>query len=262
MTPDEINQKWPHEATEVAGVQAPQMQPQTQPQPEMPPMAEPPTPEEPKSKKKMFMIVGIVVVVLALAAAGIFAFMQMNKTVDHMAVEVLSPSPEAMEDKMEDEMSDWEIYMGGGYSLKYPKGEYTRIICPGDESDNFYLTVSNEGQTGPIISSTCARDSSFALELSFPESETERLAPDYEKTTEEILIDDVNATKSTYKQINSTPGSSWYVLVSFKNNGTNYQLKFTGKCGSTNDISQMALCANELDQILSTFQFTGPSKAQ
>ena len=161
MTPEEINEKWPHEPAQ--NPQEPQAAaPEAAVQPEIPVQSEQPTvvaeppadqPRAGKSSKKLFVIIGAVVVLLLIAVAGIFAFMQMQRTSEEVMTEA-SPSPtsdpsaaEAGAMVEEDPMSDWESYTNDefGVSFKYPPelsvlSQSTSVVSPTDNTPTEHST--------------------------------------------------------------------------------------------------------------------------
>ena len=129
MTPDEINE-WantPNNPIEIDEPATEMLPPEPKPEPQANDVGFPGD-KKPNSNKKMFMIVGIVVamvllVLLVYIVKSVF-FVEIHD--DNWNVNP-TPTPEAlMEDKMTDEMSDWQTHTSSseGISFKFPKDWY------------------------------------------------------------------------------------------------------------------------------------------
>jgi len=161
----------------------------------------------------------------------------------------LTPSLSVTPAKEADPTVNWEIYTNieNGYSLKYPKQGFLRLICPREE-----LIVTNDGvgnKVGPIEMSTCARGFNYTLETKTYNSIQPEPGKTRYYTVEEKSIN-LGGTQAkqyifTFTNIERGPFSLWYTLARVSKNGKTYEIYFDEKES-----------LHIFDQILSTFQFT------
>lgn len=219
----------------------------------------PATSETPKSGPKWLMIILATLLLISLAGNGYFAYQFFNS---QLLLTSISPTPTPTSDftipsPTPDPTANWKVYQDKtyNYSIKYPGNEFSRIICPGDESNKFMLVTGSK--IDPIQSGTCARDSFYALELTPGDKEfyEPQSSPDYNVELENITVAGVQAKKYILTQKEASPGPLWYLIVLIDRNGKNYQILYHGSCGYNPEM-QRGTCENTFNQMLSTFEFT------
>lgn len=147
-----------------------------------------------------------------------------------------------------DQTANWETYTNQekGYSIKYPKEGFLRLICPGEE-----LTVTNDGvggKTEPVQMDTCARGGRYTLETKT--YDTVQAEPE---ETQYYIIDKKNVILGglqakqyiyTFTNIEEGPFPQWNTMARVNRNGKTYEIYFDEKDS-----------LSTFDQILSTFKF-------
>ena len=116
--------------------------------PTMPP---PPAPMASKPKRKLPRIIAVIIVLLLLAGGGAFAFKYFQKPAVAPADEnLVQQIPEASDEAMVvDEMSEWETYLGNGFSFKYPPSmeelaqTEAGVSGPQNTNSQFIVTIAD-----------------------------------------------------------------------------------------------------------------------
>lgn len=147
-----------------------------------------------------------------------------------------------------DQTANWETYTNQekGYSIKYAKEGFLRLICPGEE-----LTVTNDGvggRTEPVQMATCARGGRYTLEtktydtLQVEPQETQY----YTIEKKNVILGGLQAKQYiyTFTNIEEGPFPQWYTMARVNRNGKTYEIYFDEKDS-----------LGTFDKILSTFKF-------
>ena len=134
-----------------------------------------------------------------------------------------------------------------GYSIKFPKTDYTRLDCIGEE-----LTVekySSGNRASPMTITACERDSRYDLESkTYTSIQNEpKESKYYNIIKEDIQIGEVLGKLyiHTFTEIEDGPYPKWFVIARVNKNNKTYEIYFSDK-------SKIDL----FYQILATFQFT------
>ena len=263
MTPEEINEKWPHEPQQesqtVIPVPAPQQNAPVQP--EQPTVVAEPLDEKPtKSNKKLLIIIGAVVVLLVLAAVGIFAYMRMQaqKPWQLNDDEGLSfNSYFSIADTKKDEMSDWETFTNDeyNYSVSYPN-TWTIEEFPGTLVDSFNLWAPNVGKSGPPAIQFSVSNPFGSKSLFEAENQARSLFEEDSVVVTSVTVDSKEAIKLKGENKNPTGGGDEYrslIVVDITQPEAEFKnwLMIWFSAAAEEDLNSPVF-----DQILSTFEFT------
>lgn len=214
------------------------------------PIPEPITPpvQLPKPKAK-FPIMYLVLSLLSLLFLASTAFLyyqniQLKSILATYQTSNASPTPTATIDLT----ADWETYTNSenGYSIKFPKTDYIRFVCPNEE-----LTATKRGadnQTSPVMVTSCARDSRYDLEtktyISIQKEPEETKY--YDIVKKDVQMGGVLGKLyiHTFTNIEDGPYPKWFAIALVNKNNKTYEIYFSDK-------EKLDL----FNQILSTFKF-------
>jgi hypothetical protein len=226
-------------------------------------------------KNNKWLMIGGVVALIFILLGGVFAYQQYtspqavslddsNMAGDIPKVDVVSNNSDMQDEgeeqtiiEMDDQISDWKTYSDSkyGYSIKYPQDSFKQIKCPGDEVDKFMLTIDSSNRS-VIDASTCARDTIYNLELTpSPKTINDLYIDNYDVIESNITVDGISGKKYVLTQIESQPGSSWYIFAQFDKEDRGFNLYFQGECNGVTGGKTHAECEEMFDQIISTFEF-------
>lgn len=150
------------------------------------------------------------------------------------------------------ETASWKTYTNTevGFSIKYPNDILVQLVCPYEESKNFYL-AKREGwdsaefkKENVINMQTCGRGGKYFLEIKVQDRQAVKPKAD-KLVTEDILVGGKNAKK--YIVTIKPEGSLleyWFAEIQVFYNNKTYILSYDDK----ND-------EETINQILSTFRF-------
>ena len=213
------------------------------------------------------LVVGVIVVLVAAA----FYFLGQNSGGNSLTQP--SPTPDGMmEDKMTEEMSDWEIYNGEHFTVKYPNSWHNWSFGRGVSLDYFQInTIKQELHNASQHFSHISFD---IQTLDYTDNKTleeqndylENLAEEYPELApyqaSEQVFNGVKALVYERKIDNTSPGNSpsydktiWFIKDEVK-----YIITWNVR-EETIEKRDQAVSQNqpEVDQILSTFEFTDSS---
>lgn len=212
-----------------------------------PPTSSPIQPAKPKGKFPLAIVVGVIVFLITGSIVG-FLYKDQIMSIGAKPTPTPTTSSTEVSTKVDDPTANWTSYenIKNGYSLKYPSEIFARKLCPSEE---LLLQLKSEGVTDDTKEAeTCARDSSFDLEIltSVPSRQEPISDKIFTVTKNEILVGGEKAIK--YITTHSDPESSaqpWRAEVNVDHNGKRYVISFGVK--DKEDV---------FDQILTTFKFT------
>ena len=217
-------------------------EPFTPPLPTSPVEITPPVePEKPKSK--LIPVLVAVLILVALGAVGVWAYQ--TYFVQTPVTEIISsPVPTATLDPT----ANWETYINNenGYSIKFPKSDFVRINCIGEEliAEKFGIP-----RASPMTAIACERDSRYDLETkTYTSIQSEPEETKYYNTVKkDVQIGGILGKLyiNTFTEIEDGPYPKWYAIARVNKNNKTYEIYFDDK-------SKLDL----FNQILSTFQFT------
>jgi hypothetical protein len=128
-----------------------------------------------------------------------------------------------------------------GYTLRYPREKFVRMICP-DEELRLVLRTQSMGDINEINATSCARDSRYPIEFStvstFQEPKTDTV---YEVKKETTTYGKYTATRYILIKKSTAPESSqaqWIQQVVFSEKGKTY-VAVTEKQELRNDFNHM-----------------------
>jgi hypothetical protein len=197
----------------------------------------------------------IIIAITAVGAIGFYAFKNGQLKINPPEKQEASTTPalsttvsEPPETPTSNPTANWETYTNSenGYLVKFPKTEFTRLGCMGEE-----LTAAKKGsdnRPSPMVMIACERDGRYTLETKTYNSiqplpnETKY----YNIEEKNLMLAGLPAVQFTYTftNIEEGPFPKWYTIVWINKNGKTYEIYFGDK-------SNLEL----FDQILSTFKF-------
>jgi hypothetical protein len=222
-------------------------------EPKVPPIVDPTIPpvQSPQNKFKFISIFLGILLVVVLCIGGYYFLSQKQLS---QSVENTVPTAQPV---VKDETAGWKVYENSvyGYFLKYPTEKYVRLVCPGDEQDNFYLILKEDivADTDVVNMSSCDRDSHYTMEIN--QSEQPLIPPTSNEwvdvSSENITINGFSGNRYTsVKTVVPSPYPDWSTQVLFTRNGINYSIFVSNK--NSEEI---------FNQILSTFKFNEASRS-
>jgi hypothetical protein len=216
-----------------------------------------PTNDQQPKQSNFLVILLSFLLITSLAIAGFFAF-QTQKLVKELTLLRTEPTPMATAEPSTepvatsssmtvDPTANWEIYSNGEYSIKFPKSDFIRLICPNEE-----LTATNRGtdkRISPIDATSCERGGRYELETktdTLIQTEPEETKY-YNIVKKDIRIDGIlgKLYVYTFTEIEEGPYPKWFAIARVNRNNKTYEVYFANK--NKSDL---------FDQILSTFKFT------
>ncbi len=227
-----------------------------------------PTPEKPKSKRKIFMIIGAILTLLILGAVGIFTFSVIQKPAEDQRVVEPTNTPEAT---MEDETGDWNTYNGGGlFTVSIPKNwhvwSYGRGVSKSYYQINSFPENQQEDGRGSVIAFDI-QDLDYTEGKSLEEKrqaleQTGKDFPDFAYSSISVQKLDGQDALVYERTIENQPSNNYSKEVWTVVGDTKYIISWGVGGKSSQEVEEIKNRDMEIfDQILSTFEFSNASAA-
>lgn len=207
--------------------------------------------QQPKQNNFLIILLSILLF-LSILIAGFFAFKTQNLVKELTLLKTIpafTSEPTTEPIATPDPTADWELYTNveNGYSIKFPKTEYTRLGCIGEE-----LTAAKYGtdnRPSPMTMVACERDGRYSLETkTYASIQSEPAETKYYN----IVKKDVQMGGilgklyiHTFTNIEDGPYPEWFTVAQVNKNNKTYEIYFSDK-------AKLDL----FNQIISTFKFT------
>lgn len=187
--------------------------------------------------------------IFVLLSLGAVAFLyyqnqQLKSMLASYQTPVSYPTPTATTDPT----ADWETYVNSenGYSIKFPKSDFTRLGCIGEELTA--VKYGTDNRPSPMTMIACERDSRYDLETktyTTIQKEPEETKY-YNIVKKDVQLGGVlgKLYVYTFTNIEDGPYPEWYAIAKVNKNNKTYEIYFSDK-------SKLDL----FNQILTTFKF-------
>lgn len=195
---------------------------------------------------------GVLVIAIVLTSAVAYFINQNAKlSQDLLSLKLMvdtSSGPTANTNTNTDTTTNWETYTNNekGYSIKFPKENYTQISCTGEEFTATKSTTS--ANISPATMTSCERDGRYDIESkTYASVQDEPIETKYYTIVKkDVQMGGISGKLyiHTFTGIEDGPYPAWYALARVNKNNKTYEIYFGDK--------------DKLDlfnQILSTFTF-------